>query len=145
MRKFLIIAALVAITCAIQAADTGDEVVLIYNTRVPESKSVAEHYAERRHVPANQIFGFAMNTNEVMSRKEYRDTLEKPLAKELENKKLWHIGSDVLHGTNGAKDKVIWKVQHSKIRYAVLCYGVPIRIAADPGVKEEEAAAKMIP
>ncbi len=36
----------------------GDEVVVIYNTRVPESKEVAEHYAGLRHVPADQVFGF---------------------------------------------------------------------------------------
>ena len=38
----------------------GDEVVVIYNSRVPESKQVAEHYAALRQVPANQIFGFAL-------------------------------------------------------------------------------------
>jgi len=144
MRTFLAIAAFIAITGALYAADTGDEVIVIYNTRVPESKGVAEHYAERRHVPANQIFGFALNTNETMSREEYHDKLEKPLAKELESKKLWHIGSEILHGTNGAKDKVLWKVQHSKIRYAVLCYGIPIRIAANPGIKED-VAETMLP
>src|SRR3569833_3431570 len=105
MRTFLAIAALIAITGALYAADTGDEVIVIYNTRVPESKDVAEHYAERRHVPANQIFGFALNTNETMSREEYRDKLEKPLAKKLESKKLRHIGSEIHHNTNNTKDK----------------------------------------
>jgi uncharacterized protein (TIGR03790 family) len=136
-------AALVTITGALQAADTGDEVVLVYNTRVPESKGVAQHYAERRHVPANQIFGFALTTNEVMSRAEYRDKLEKPLAKELEDKKLWHVGSEILHGTNRSQDKVIWKVTRSKIRYAVLCYGVPVRIAEDSEIKEAVADTMM--
>ena len=30
-----------------------------------------------------------------------------------------------------------WKVVESKIRYAVLCYGVPLRIEQDPNLKEE--------
>jgi uncharacterized protein (TIGR03790 family) len=137
MRIILKVVFLFALTGVLHAADRGDEVIVIYNTRVPESKSVAEHYAERRKVPANQVFGFTLNTNEVMSRAEYRDTLEKPLAKELDERKLWHIGSEILHGTNGAKDKVIWKVQHSKIRYAVLCYGIPIRIDSDSTIKED--------
>jgi uncharacterized protein (TIGR03790 family) len=136
MRTILTITIFCAMAGVLQAAGSGDEVVVIYNTRVPESKSVAEHYAERRQVPANQVFGFALNTNEVMSRKEYRDTLEKPLAKELEDRKLWHIGSEVLHGTNGAQDNVIWKVLNSRIRYAVLCYGIPVRIDPDSSVKE---------
>src|SRR3954465_7102341 len=103
MRTILKIAVLTAITGVLHAAGPGDEVVVIYNTRVPESKSVAEHYAERRQVPTNQVFGFALNTNEVMSRTQYQETLAKPLAKELEDRKLWHIGSEVLHGTNGAR------------------------------------------
>lgn len=145
MRTFLKIAALLAITGALRAAGAGDEVIVIYNTHVPESKGVAEHYAERRHVPANQVFGFGLSTNENMSRTEYRDKLAKPLADQLDHEKLWHIGSEILHGTNGAKDKVIWRVQRSKIRYAVLCYGVPVRIDADASVKEEDVAKTMIP
>jgi uncharacterized protein (TIGR03790 family) len=136
MRTLLKIVAFFALTGVLRAAGPGEEVIVVYNTRVPESKGVAEHYAERRQVPAGQIFGFALSTNESMSRAEYRDSLEKPLAKALEDKKLWHVGSEVIHGTNGGKDTILWRVQRSKIRYAVLCYGVPIRIDADPGLKE---------
>ncbi len=122
----------------LRADGPGDEVVVIYNKKVPESKEVAEHYAERRQVPASQVFGFSMTTNEMMSRTEYHDALEKPLAKALEDQKLWHIGSVIIPpGTNDTRGKVVWKVQRSKIRYAVLCYGVPARIESDVGLKEE--------
>src|SRR5215831_4706579 len=63
-----------------RAANTGSEVVVIYNTKVPESKSLAEYYAARRHVPTNKIFGFALSTGDEMSRAEFRDALQKPLA-----------------------------------------------------------------
>ena len=63
----------------------GDEVVLIYNSRVPESKAVAEHYAALRLVPEKQIYGFDLTTNEEMSRAEFRDSLQLPLAKKLED------------------------------------------------------------
>ena len=59
----------------------GDEVVVIYNTSVPESKSVAEYYAKARQVPQKQIYGFKMTTNEVISRDEFRDSLQLPLAR----------------------------------------------------------------
>ena len=137
MWKFLTITGVFIITGLARAANPGDEVVVIYNQRMPESKAVAEHYAELRHVPASQVFGFSLTTNETMSRTEFHDDLEKPLAKEFERKKLWHIGSDIIHMANDPKGKVVWEVQQSKIRYAVLCYGVPLRIAEDPGVKEE--------
>ena len=50
----------------------GDEVVVIYNTRVPGSEAVAKHYAKVRHVPKNQIYGFSMTSNEEMSRDEFK-------------------------------------------------------------------------
>ena len=68
----------------VRAANPGDEVIVVYNTRVPESKGVADYYAERRHVPASQIFGFPLSTNEGMSRAEFRDELQKPLAQDAE-------------------------------------------------------------
>jgi uncharacterized protein (TIGR03790 family) len=137
MWKLFIIVGLFIITDLVRAANPGDEVVVVYNQRLPESKAVAEHYAARRNVPANQVFGFSMTTNEVMSRAEFNDSLQKPLAKGLEERKLWHIGSDIIHMTNSLKGKVVWQVKQSKIRYAVLCYGVPLRIENDPTVKEE--------
>ena len=66
---------------SVRAANPGDEVVIVYNTRVPESKGVAKYYAERRHVPASQIFGFPLSTSEDMSRAEFRDELQKPWRK----------------------------------------------------------------
>lgn len=120
------------------AANRGAEVIVVYNTRVPESKSIAEYYAERRHVPASQIFGFALNTGEEMSRTEFTDSLEKPLARKLEAKKLWRTGTETLPATNGHPAKVIRRVTESKIRYAVLCYGVPVKIARDPNLPDPQ-------
>jgi uncharacterized protein (TIGR03790 family) len=140
MRNFFLTAILLLSSAMLsRAASAGDEVIVIYNTRVAESKGVADHYAELRQVPASQIFGFALSTNEEISRAEFRDSLQKPLAKLLEEKKLWYIGSDISSPTNGKPGKVIWRVKESKIRYAVLCYGVPVRIGNDSTLKEDVA------
>jgi uncharacterized protein (TIGR03790 family) len=137
MRTLLTIVLFVALAGGTYAAETGDEVIVIYNPRMPGSKDVAEHYAAVRHVPPDQIFGFALSTNEDMSRTEFRDGLEKPLAKALVTKKIWRMGPQKLSGTNGQPGKVIRKVLDSKIRYAVLCYGVPLRIEEDSSLKED--------
>ncbi len=68
------------------AGNPGDEVVIVYNRRVPESKGIAEHYAERRQVPAGQIFGFDLSTTEEMSRSEFQDALQRPLARSARSK-----------------------------------------------------------
>lgn len=137
MRTYLIAALFLAVAGAVHAANPGDEVIVVYNTRMPGSKEVADYYAARRNVPSRQIFGFDVTTNEDISRREFTDSLEKPLAKKLESKKLWHIGSEIVPATNNSPGKVIWKVKESKIRYAVLCYGIPLRIDSDPNVKEK--------
>lgn len=116
--------------------ETGENVVVVYNSHMPESKAVALHYAERRHVPSKQVVGFDLPKGETMTRSEYRNDLEKPLLKFLESKKLFSFRADL-----GAakKDSVQWKLAESKIRYAVLCYGVPSRILRDNGLTEPEA------
>ena len=119
------------------ATNEGDQVVIVYNSRVPGSQGVAEHYAQKRKVPANHIFGFTLTTNEEISRLEFRDELQRPLSKALEKEKLWHIGlSHVPLGTNGGL-RTVFTVDKTEIRYCVLCYGVPLRIAEDSTVKEE--------
>lgn len=111
----------------------GDEVVVVYNSRAPESKSVADYYARARQVPANQVFGFALTTNEVMTRQEFKDTLQVPLARRLESGGFWRFNAFTNAATNGQPASVTRRVAGSKIRYAVLCYGVPLKIASDPG------------
>ena len=121
----------------------GEEVVVVYNARVPESKAVAEYYARRREVPKEQVFGFKLPTSETISRAEFRDNLQRPLAKKLEEQKLWRLGSGELPGPNGQHAQVKRKVVASKIRYVVLCYGVPLKILPDPTLKEStEASAR---
>ncbi len=113
----------------------GDEVVVVYNTRVPESKAVAEHYAKMRQVPEKQIYGFAVTPNEEMSRAEFRDSLQKPLLEKLKSDGLWKFARKIVTATNGLMH-VEYRVAKAKIRYAVLCYGVPLKIAADPNLHE---------
>ncbi len=129
--------------CRLQAA-TGEQAIVVYNTRVPESKALAEYYAQKRQVPTNQVFGFALSTNESITRAEFRDALQQPLAKAIADRKLWRIAAVTKPGTNKEPAGVEWRPVTSKIRYAVLCYGMPLRIERDPTLKEE-AAEKMRP
>jgi uncharacterized protein (TIGR03790 family) len=119
------------------AASPGDEVVVIYNRRMPESKAVAEYYAEKRQVPREQVIGFDLPVTEEISRTTYRNDLERPLFKALKDRKLWQVGGHLPNATNPHPGKVDWTITASKIRFAVLCYGVPLHIAHDPSLREE--------
>src|SRR5437016_5707840 len=126
------------------AAGRGDEVVVIYNSRMPESRELAFYYAQRRDVPSNQVFGFDLPTTEAMKRTEFHDDLQKPLLKALDRQKLFIVRSDIIPATRDKTGDMVQKVAVSKIRYATLCYGVPVRILNDPDLSEP-GAEKMRP
>src|ERR1051326_7727708 len=119
------------------AAEPGTAVVVVYNTRLPESKRVAEHYALRRQVPANHVLGFDMTFTETITRGEFINHLQSPLLRELEARKLFTLASAAGPATNGHAKITGRRVVDAKIRYAALCYGVPLKILRDPGLEEE--------
>jgi uncharacterized protein (TIGR03790 family) len=127
----------------IAAADlpqtNGAEVIIVYNKNVPESKSIAEYYAQKRGVPSTQIFGFSIRPVQTIRRDEFREDLEKPLAKVLHDRKLWRSASSLVTFTNTGSKRLVFRVVESKIRYAVLCYGVPLNIEEDPHLKADGA------
>jgi uncharacterized protein (TIGR03790 family) len=120
-------------------ADSGNDVVILYNTRLPESKDVAAHYAAVRQVPASHLFGFALTTNEVMTREDFRDFLQVRLAADLVEARLWKFGNVTIPASTQEPRHTEKRVVESKIRYAVLCWGMPLRIAQDDTVQDPPA------
>ncbi len=119
------------------AAESGDTVLVIYNAAMPSSKEVAQHYAERRNVPSNQILGLNLPENEVISRGDFNGRLLKPVIEFVETNHLFTFAPVMGGGSsNNPASANGWKVIASKIRYAVLCYGVPLRVAEDPSIIE---------
>jgi len=115
-------------------ATAGDSVVVIYNSRMPESRDVAEHYAARRNVAAERIIGLDLPVGEMITRVEYRRQLQEPLLDFLERKKLF-----VYPPAEAAANKSDVTPIAATVRYAVLCYGVPLRISHDPSVVDPGA------
>jgi uncharacterized protein (TIGR03790 family) len=136
--------ALAFVTGLARAGDRGDEVVVVFNSKAPESRGLADYYARRRQVPASQVIGIEMPDNEIINRSEYRDHIEKPLLKVLKEKGLLRFGSGDVR-IDGAIHHVQNKVVAAKIRYIVLCYGVPLKITDDKSFKEEIPADLPVP
>src|SRR3990170_4906066 len=78
---------------AAAAAEPGDEVVVVYNKNLAESKQLAEYYAQRRQIPKDRVFGFDLPSTETMTRGEFESRLQKPLLKKLRDGKLFIYGS----------------------------------------------------
>jgi uncharacterized protein (TIGR03790 family) len=127
-----------------RGAGPGDQVVVVYNTRVPESRDVAEHYAQVRHVPLAQVLGLDLPGDETISRTDYHDLLEQPLLDALQSRKLLRFGARLEASNGGTPRRIEGLVLAAKIRYLVLCYGVPLRIDADPFL-DDPGSAKLIP
>ena len=118
-----------------QAAPVPDEaksVVVVYNFHSKESKDVAEHYAKARGVPESQLLGLKLPRTENMSRVEYRKLLQEPLLDWLEKGRHWVYAKD----TTATATNAIQAPVSANIRYAVLCYEVPLKIDADASIRE---------
>ena len=100
------------------ALGQGESVAVLFNSKLPESEAVAEHYAKLRGVPAGHLIGLPLSDGHTISRREFTTKLEQPLAAELAKRKL-------LDGKTAS------------IRYLVLCWGVPIRVDKDDSLNEE--------
>jgi uncharacterized protein (TIGR03790 family) len=118
----------------------GREVVVLYNSTFNASRKVAEHYAEHRDVPAAQIFGLPMPSTEVISRSNYLAKIEGPLVEALQKSGLLQLREEIRPATENLPGRVLQVVTGSKVRYLVVCHGVPLRIAEDPTRREPESS-----
>lgn len=135
---FLSLLAILALPQLIHAtANPGDEVFVVYNSALPESKGVADHYVAMRHIPENQVLGLELPTIDNISRENFRDQLQHPVLQALEDRKLFQYLSEIVPATPNKPGWIGYKLVQSRIRYLVFCYGVPIRILKDTTLIED--------
>jgi uncharacterized protein (TIGR03790 family) len=134
----LALLAILGLPLAAQAdANPGDEVFVVYNRAMPESKEVADHYAALRHIPMSQVLGLELPIIDNITRADFRKQLQIPVLQALEDRKLFQYRSDIVPATANKPGQVSYRLMQSKIRYLVFCYGVPFRILKDASLKEE--------
>ncbi|MDA1277044.1 MAG: TIGR03790 family protein [Verrucomicrobia bacterium] len=129
----------VAALGVVQTAGQGDSAIVLYNSNVAGSKDLADYYATKRNVPSGQIFGFDLPNSETVSRLEFQNLLRKPLLKNLEKAKLVSVKRRRRFSARdeGATRTIGWS--DARIRYAILCFGMPLKIANDSNLNEKEA------
>lgn len=133
--RIFVITGLTLLIAFARAAEPGNTVVVLYNSKMPASKSLAEYYAEKRGVPAEQVIGLPLSEKEVISREDYRKDLVEPFLKKLESLKLMTFAKRKWTNTAGKHNESLL-VDEAKIRYAALCFGVPLKIEQDNSVQE---------
>ena len=120
----LILACLLALPASAQDRQSAATLVL-YNSNDPDSADLANYYARKRGIPADQVVGFHMPASEEISRADFNRTLANPLRKKMAEKKWWS-----LRAGSGGRQTVI----DSRIRFVALIRGVPLKIASDPAI-----------
>lgn len=124
--KFSVVVTLAAISCggALAAHDAPPSreaaaTLVVFNTRDPESRALADYYAERRSIPQDNLIGLDAPTAEEITREQYTDAIEMPLRKVFERRKWWEV-------RRGFEDQT--EVTGSRIRYVALMRGIPLKI-----------------
>lgn len=99
----------------ITAEKLAEVTIVVYNRQSPGSEDLANYYAKKRGIPAEQVIGLNCPLAEEISRAEFDATIANPLGQELVRRKCWIAAGK--------------EVKASRIRYVALIRGMPLKIA----------------
>jgi len=116
MRRFLLALCLLSSLSSLLADPTPEAkaTVVIFNSSNPESAALAQYYAKQREIPADQVVGISCSEQEEITRKEYTNTIAKPVSALFQSRGWWTMAGD--------------KVTDTKIRFVALIRGMPMKI-----------------
>jgi uncharacterized protein (TIGR03790 family) len=108
-------AALVLLAAAGPAGAIGPEdVYLLVNQNVPQSRAIAEHYCRKRGVPTDHILAFDLPAGEDISRAAYESKLAQPLRARIQDRR-------------------------DSVKVLLSIYGVPLRVGPQEPTAEDRA------
>lgn len=81
------------------------EVIVLYNSAVPESIELAANYCVAREIPEENLVGLDLPDQDQITRQQYRDSLAAPLLAEMERRRWIQLGDQpevgrIIRGTN---------------------------------------------
>jgi uncharacterized protein (TIGR03790 family) len=102
--------------------------LVVYNTKEPRGAEIAREYAEKRGIPERNLCPIECSTQEEITRAEFNNAVARPIRE-------WAQAHDLLTIQNvrvvGQPRDIIGATSNA-LKYVVLCYGVPVKIAHDP-------------
>jgi uncharacterized protein (TIGR03790 family) len=122
----------------------GDElaarVVILANSRQPDSVKLAGFYAEKRAIPRANIIALPLPETESITWREFVDQIYRPLQKELVHRG-WIEGTASTLGDRIGRGRYVLTGHH--ISYLVVCRGVPLKINNDSRLLDEATGLKV--
>lgn len=107
--------------------------LVVFNSRDPLSEQLAQYYAKRRHIPADQVVGLDCPVDETIGRNEYDATIAEPLRKIFSDRGWWKLNRISDTGT---------RMEKNKIRFVALIRGMPLRISQTAGYAGDKPGAQ---
>ncbi len=136
LRK-LLVALTLTFSFTLRAEGPEARVIVLANSRQPESVALAHFYADKRAIPEANIIALSMPETETVTWREFVDQVFQPLQDGLiEREWISAIPSSLLDGFGRRRGTFMGH----RISYLVTCRGVPLRIHHDPTVAEKPAA-----
>lgn len=117
--KTITVTFLLAIVVARAAPIAPESVAVLYNSNIPESAELAQYYAEKRGIPAENLIGLPLSEHGQINRESYGTTLRDPL---------WNVFSRNHWWTLGRTSKGAILPTSCKITTLVCMRGVPFKI-----------------
>lgn len=120
--------------------DLASRVIILANSSEPESVALAEFYAQKRAIPRINIIVLPMSGDETITWREFIDRIYRPLQKELVHRG-WIDGT--VSTLNDRLGRQRYTINGHHISYLVTCRGVPLRIANDSSLLDEDTGRKV--
>src|SRR5688572_17530690 len=109
-------------------AALASRLVILANSRQPESVALAQYYAEKRSVPAANIIALPLPEEETIAWRVFVDQVWQPVQEEL-YRRGWIEGTASSLIDQFGRKRYAFVAQN--ISYLVTCRGVPLRVAND--------------
>lgn len=122
----VLIAVAVLVSFPVKAVQAPENVIVVANANLRESRQLAMYYADKRGIPRANICFLTLPTNEVISRKHFEQALRDPLAGFMERRQMVALAARPAKSVKAHETP--WTVSSLKARSVVLMYGVPVRI-----------------
>jgi uncharacterized protein (TIGR03790 family) len=113
-----------------QQEDLAAHLLVVYNSKDPDSEGLARYYAGKRNIPDERVMAIASPTSEEITRDEYEETIRRPIVSYLAQKGWLERKSE--RAQIGSRSLDLLVATRNDIWAIVLMRGVPLKIASDP-------------
>jgi uncharacterized protein (TIGR03790 family) len=125
-----------------KAGDLAARVIILANSRQPDSLRLAEFYAGKRGVPSANIVALPLPETEDITWREFIDQIYQPLQDEL-YRRGWIEGTATSLVDRFGRRR--YAFTGHRLSYLVVCRGVPLRIYNDSPLLDEKNPRRITP